>query len=183
MSGTELRLFLGITAPEALLEALPALREEVGNPPGLRWVPEENLHLTVLFLGNVAEEMLPNLQTMIGQALTEFCPFSLTFDRFCFAPKSHRPRMIWARYRKQPDFRQLVNRMTDLYDQIKPGQQQRKSPIPHVTLARLRDFRPSPEHHVFPRGRHEFEVKSLVLWASELHPEGARYRVMEEWDL
>jgi 2'-5' RNA ligase len=51
MSGTELRLFLGITAPEALLEALPALREEVGNPPGLRWVPEENLHLTVLLSG------------------------------------------------------------------------------------------------------------------------------------
>ena len=45
-----MRLFVALTLPEEIREALAALENGL---PGVRWVPEENLHLTLRFIGEV----------------------------------------------------------------------------------------------------------------------------------
>ena len=204
-SPAEKRLFLGIPAPEGIFQPLQSLRQALEAQSGIRWVKAENLHVTVFFFGQVAEEMIPNLIEMIRATLREFAPFELIFDQFVPAPKARKPRMIWARYHKTETFRLLVNRITDLYAQIQPRQQQRKSPVPHITVARLRaevavrhsEVSNSKESEVSNSKREgagsalslsavqhfrvlhsaapTFQVERLVLWSSDLQPGGAVY--------
>ena len=154
------------------------------NLNGVRWIPEKNLHITIFFFGNVAEEMVDNLISLIQIGLKNRNPFELEFDRYTLAPRPDNPRMIWARYKKEPAFKQLVESMQRLYEQISPKQQNRKSPIPHVTLARMRDFAPGKKldfkRHLPPK---YIKVEEIILWESELTPQGAVYKVVERFSL
>jgi len=194
-SPTEKRLFLGIPAPAGIIPPLRELQASLEGTSGIRWVKEENLHITVFFFGNVSEEIIPNLIEMIRITLKAFRPFELAFDQFYLAPKPSRPRMIRARYHKAETFRHLVNRITDLYEQISPEQQQRRSPTPHITVARLRGLRqlelpPDPvgTHHdvSLPRTTHHnvsIHVTNLILWSSDLQPSGAVYEPLARFSL
>lgn len=180
-SPTEKRLFLGIPAPAGIIPPIRELQDSLEGTSGIRWVKEENLHITVFFFGNVSEDLIPNLIEMIRITLKEFRPFELEFDQFYLAPKPSRPRMIWARYHKAEDFRLLVNRITDLYEQIQPQQQQRRSPTPHITVARLRGGPTSATvetHHDV-----SIHVTDLILWSSDLQPSGAVYEPLARFSL
>ncbi len=181
-SPTEKRLFLGIPAPAGIFTPLRALQEKLADAPGIRWIADENLHITVFFFGNVAEELIPNLIEMIRIALRGFEPFELIFDQFCLAPKGRDPRMIWARYHKAEAFRLLVRRITDLYEQIQPELQVRRSPVPHVTVARLGGD-VGPHYNVPLQANASFRADTLVLWSSDLQPGGAVYEVVARFEL
>lgn len=178
------RLFLGIPLPKEVSQNMMAFSKPYHEFPGIRWIPENNLHITTYFFGSVADEMVENLKSLIYLALRDTATFELEFDRYCFAPGKKDPRMVWARYKKSSSFRELVSQISALYLRVKPDQQMRKSPVPHVTLARLRDFRLheqiSFEHHL-PPGR--LKIKELFLWESFLQPSGAVYEIMEKYEL
>lgn len=176
----EQRLFLGIPLDPATQRVLTQAHHI--QAPGLRWIAPENLHITLYFFGVVPIEMSDNLHALLDLALAEIEGFRLTFDRYVRAPKPCSPRMIWARYHKHEAFRDLVQQLHALYQQIDPSIQMRKSPIPHVTLARLRDWDGSgwPLRMPVPPA---LPVKNVVLWQSTLTPQGAKYEVRGRWKL
>lgn len=183
-SADDLRLFLGIAAPEKIKSPIADLKAQNDRLQGVRWVPPENLHVTAYFFGNVKEEMLPNLVAMIREGVRDIGSFTLTFRDFYLAPKASQPRMIWTRYHKAEAFRHLVQRITFLYEQIDPHLQTRKSPVPHITIARLKNWR---ERHYVELGvevnNPDFTVDELVLWRSKLTPKGAVYSEMARFRL
>ena len=183
-SATELRLFLGVALPREMRRNLEAFAMRHAGLPGIRWTAPENLHLTAFFLGNVAPEMLPNLLSLLQVALRGIAPFELRFSRFRLAPKTRDPHMIWAQFEKQENWLQLVRQIDELYAQIQAQALNRRGPIPHITLARLKpgfdtaalEFPPSLRPESLP-------IRQLVLWQSLLLPEGTRYRVVQRFDL
>ncbi len=178
VAGMEQRLFLGIPLDRATRQVLTQTHGI--QTPGLRWIPPENLHLTLYFFGAVPIEMTDNLYALLDLALAEGEGFTLTFDRYVLAPKPRSPRMIWARYHKHEAFRALVQQLHALYQQIDPSIQMRKSPIPHVTLARLREWDGSGWPLGIPAPP-PLPVKHVVLWQSTLTPKGAQYEVKKRW--
>jgi len=176
----EQRLFLGIPLDQATQQVLTQAHRI--QAPGLRWVPPENLHITLYFFGAVPIEMSDNLHALLDLALAEVEGFRLTFDRYVLAPKPRNPRMIWARYHKHEAFRAWVQQLHTLYQQIDPSIQMRKSPIPHVTLARLRDWDGSGWPLEIPPAP-SLPVSNAVLWQSTLTPDGAQYEVRRRWKL
>ncbi|MCB0844906.1 MAG: RNA 2',3'-cyclic phosphodiesterase [Bacteroidetes bacterium] len=178
------RLFLGVPLSNKITSPMIELGNSLNNLKGIRWIPEQNLHVTVFFFGNVKAEMIENLISLIQVGLKNIRPFQLEFDQYTLAPRPKDPRMIWARYKKEPAFKELVESMQVLYEQIAPRQQNRKSPIPHITLARLKHFDPDTkldlQRHLPPQ---ILKVGEVVLWKSELRPEGADYRVVERFNL
>jgi 2'-5' RNA ligase len=178
------RLFLGIPIPADHLGAFADLRQSQPALPGLRWVREGNLHITVYFFGKVQTEQMDNLFSLLQLSLQEQAPFSLHFRNYQFAPRPKSPRMIWARYEKSEAFQKLGQSVHRLYQQIEPELQVRLKPKPHVTLARLKkpdlgqiDLKsvPTPSSLI--------EVERLVLWESVLRPEGAVYSVRKTFPL
>ncbi|MEZ4775850.1 MAG: RNA 2',3'-cyclic phosphodiesterase [Bacteroidia bacterium] len=176
------RLFLGIPLPEKVLFPLNDFVRPHQNLKNIRWVPADNLHITVYFFDNVPEERVENLISLISVGLRQTRSFGLDFDRYCFAPQAKDARMIWARYRKSDAFRDLVTCIHTLYRQIAP-QQIRKSPVPHITLARLRDFSDHRLLNLRFNQPPQLPVNELILWESHLRPEGAWYEVVRRFGL
>jgi len=134
------RLFIGIEIPDSLRQEIDVFRKKHEQLNGVKWVKLENLHITVSFFGKVPREMLPNLLEMIRVVLLETDPFELTIDGYALGPDSRNARMIWIKWKKNSQFKDLSQRIHRLYCQIDPSHQQRKSPVPHITIARFKDF-------------------------------------------
>jgi 2'-5' RNA ligase len=175
------RLFLGIPVDVATQRALRQWQQQQPARAGQRWVPAGNRHVTLYFFGAVPVEMMSNLQALLTLALQGQPRFDLPFEGYCLAPKASEPRMIWARYAKHPAFRALVQQVHQLYQQIDATQQIRKSPTPHVTLARLKQW--DPTQSLPPGLAPPLPVTDVVLWESVATAHGSRYEAQQRWTL
>jgi 2'-5' RNA ligase len=183
MDQVSLRLFLGIPLPPKVLRLLEAYQATHPAVEGLVWVRPELLHITQYFFGPVPAEMQENLQSLLSLALKNQAAFLLTFQRMTLAPPGKPARMIWARYQKSKAFKELSEQIHQLYAQVQPEIPYRKNPIPHVTLARLRQADNSWAITLPSRPLPDFVVKELLLWESSLGPEGPVYTQLARYRL
>ncbi len=181
-----LRLFLGIPLSSEVISNINLFKSQNEHLNHLKWVVEKNLHITVCFFGNTPEEMLENLHALIGLSLQKQSAFELRFDRYMFGPSKKEKRMVWCRLKKNASFRQLVLSVVHLYQQINPSFQQRKSPIPHITLARIKKTDIIDTSQLFLHHSPLLEklyVDHLILWKSTLTPKGSIYEVVHTYSL
>ncbi|MEM7660098.1 MAG: RNA 2',3'-cyclic phosphodiesterase [Bacteroidota bacterium] len=177
------RLFLGIPLPDFVEKSLLGWQETQPRLPGIKWVRHDQWHLTVYFFGGVEEEMMGNLESLIQLALREQKSFELSFQGWATAPPRKEPRMLWARYQRHPEFDGMVAKLRGLYQQIQPDLPSRFKPIPHVTLARLKTPDLAREITWPEKSLPNFQVKEVVLWESELTPEGPEYQIARRYRL
>lgn len=184
-SSTNHRLFLGVELPDEWRQPLASFIEAHQEIPGIRWTPLQNLHLTTYFIGTVPAEVLPNLMALIQIGLSSLFPFDLTFSTLQIAPKASEARMIWAGFEKSPAFTHTVLHLHETLGPFLPQQQQvRKSPKPHITLARLRQFEAFEQIDLHcPIEPKTLEVREMILWESISGPAGAQYKELSRYIL
>ena len=132
-----MRLFVAVDPPPQLRDSLDAAigaRDEQ-----LRWVPPEQWHLTLVFCGEVTEQVVPELTERLGRAAARTSPFALRLQGAGTFPKqAARTRVLWAGVGGD------VPAMTRLAERCAAAA--RRSGIdvedrsfrPHLTLARAR---------------------------------------------
>lgn len=176
---------MGLELPTEWRQALAAFTAAHQQVPGIRWTPLQNLHLTTYFIGAVPTEILPNLMSLIQVGLSHLVPFDLTFSTLQFAPKASEARMIWAGFEKSSTFTHAVLHLHETLGPFLPQQQQvRKSPKPHITLARLRQFEGFDQVDLHsPLALKTLEVQEMILWESISGPAGVRYRELNRFIL
>ena len=77
-----MRVFYGISLPEAIRRKTAALAEAAaGRIPG-RYALPENHHLTLAFLGDVAPELIPDVQAVLARTITAFSAPKITVQSF-----------------------------------------------------------------------------------------------------
>jgi RNA 2',3'-cyclic 3'-phosphodiesterase len=172
--GRALRLFVAIPLPAKLKAILAGLRTELD---GARWVPIENLHLTLRFLGETHEDAA---EALVGELpLIAFEAFEVEINGVGTFPNVRDPRVLYARVVPTSyltSLQQDVERMTESL-----GFEPESRPYrPHITLARLR--RPDPRNVRTSirsmRVEAAFVVESVGLYQSELTAVGARHRLL-----
>jgi 2'-5' RNA ligase len=91
-----MRLFFAVRVSDAITkdigQALKAF--PLRNPPW-RWIPPENLHITLKFLGDVDERALPDLREIAADAAKRVKPFRVVYGPFGGFPHLSRPRVIF----------------------------------------------------------------------------------------
>lgn len=91
-----IRTFFAVSPPEpvrlAAVHEARALRERAGR--AVRWVPEENLHVTLQFLGNIDPVVIPTLTQHVGVELASVAPFTVRLGGLMAFPGPRRPRVI-----------------------------------------------------------------------------------------
>lgn len=168
-----MRLFIAIELPDNLKAALGRLRVDI---PGARWVPPEQLHLTLAFLGEVEETAVGELGKAL--ALIQMYPFQLSFSGTGCFPNRHRPRVLWAGVEPQPRLMQFAARVHEVV--LACGIPQEDRPFsPHITLARLK-FPAVREVDAFlamPQKQEllPFPVSEFTLFQSMLTQKGASH--------
>lgn len=163
------RLFFAIWPDETIRSGIVARRECLGRI-GRRRVPEHNLHLTLLFLGDQPAERMAAFEAAAASASVPGC--ELILDRFGWFARAG---VVWLGGEAPDCLRQLV---AELKATLSPnGLDFDKRPFrPHVTLfrkIRKRPRLPSIEPLTWP-------VRDFVLVESL---PGQPYRVVGRWPL
>ncbi|GAI04641.1 unnamed protein product, partial [marine sediment metagenome] len=149
-------------------------------------IKKENLHLTLLFIGSVKDEEIPQICQIVKNIAQTQKPFSLRFEKVCYGPPSKMPpRLIWLDLEKKPELLTLAEK---LKKEMAEGSILRKIEkrgfSPHITLGRIRTWqwkRIEPEER--PDIERElslnFEVKSIEIMESILKRTGSEYIILE----
>ncbi|HLD36602.1 MAG TPA: RNA 2',3'-cyclic phosphodiesterase [Planctomycetota bacterium] len=92
-----MRLFIAITLDESIREKLSAVQSELQQiQPDMKPVKPDNIHLTVRFLGEVAEENLPELMRAIA-VVQNYPAFELDVKGLGAFPVERQPKVVWVR--------------------------------------------------------------------------------------
>ena len=168
------RMFAAIELPDRITDALADLNPRL---PGLRWLPASMQHLTLVFLAAVPEEALQRLIESLDAI--DMPPFALELTDLGTFGRRRNPTVVWTGVAEPPPaLYQLQRRVRDAA--LAAGLEMDDKPFrPHVTLARCKglskqDLRPLIEAHR-ESAFGAFEVTGFALFASELHPDGARH--------
>ncbi|WP_100402070.1 RNA 2',3'-cyclic phosphodiesterase [Bacillus sp. FJAT-42315] len=126
--------FFALALPESVKKQLHQVFHE-HNLPFARAVHEQDLHLTLAFLGEAEEEKLEKARENMAEVLRTFSPFSLTIDSFGTFGKQEQPRIFWAGVKQEPKLHQLQQAVSSACREA--GFQLESRPFrPHITLAR-----------------------------------------------
>ena len=161
--------------PTALRQRLAALPLDL---PGLRRVPPQQLHVTLYFIGD--SEQTGAISDALAQI--EAAPVSLALQG-----SGRWSGVLWAGLRQDAALSDLHRSVTQAMVGcgLKP---ERRAFHPHVTLGRFRAQRPPARLNAWLRSRRSLRssatpVHEFCLYASELTPAGARYRILQRYPL
>lgn len=174
-----LRLFVAIDPPETVRNRL----QQVQRAGGVRWVPVEQLHLTLLFLGNVPADRLEPLSRELA-AIRER-EFTLTLGELGCFPAMRAPRVLWIGLERQPLLDSLAAAVRQTAD-VCDLPLEEKPFTPHITLGRVKE----PAHfqlrpwlqHAAPQHL-SFHVREFALIRSLMTPQGAVHRQLQAFPL
>jgi RNA 2',3'-cyclic 3'-phosphodiesterase len=180
-----IRAFIAIElSPEiqaGLQQAGKTLQTRTGVLP-VRWVPVKNIHLTLVFLGDVVAASLEALKAMLGSEITGHRSFEMTVGRLGAFPSLRKPRIIWIGVSAPPDLLSLQHSIAQ--GTVHLGYPAEDRPFsPHLTLGRV-SKNASPEQvrkigEILEIEKIEtlgtMPVASVNLYQSDLQPGGAVY--------
>lgn len=131
-----IRLFVAIPVPEELRRRMAMLCTGV---QGARWSPEENLHLTLGFIGEVTEDRLPDIAAQLDRV--RCAPFPLRLSGAGHFETRQRVRALWIGVESNPDLFALQERVVAALGRAGIAIEKRRF-LPHVTVARLKGAAP-----------------------------------------
>jgi 2'-5' RNA ligase len=185
VEGKTHRLFVALEPPDAVRRRIAArataLRQAAGrHAEDVRWVPVENLHLTVQFLGAVPEQRVESVADAVRAAAAASRPLALEVKGAGGFPNARRPRVIWLGL--EGDVESARALVADVGRRLAPlGFAPEARPwSAHLTLGRASDPRGAPGlgGALVARAQEDgipWRAGELVLIESHLSPKGPRY--------
>jgi len=183
-----LRLFIAVTLPQAALEACARESKRVEKAlgqlaRGVRFPRGEGLHFTLKFLGPTPQEMVAAIRGALEIAAREVEPFSLTLGGLQAFPSSRKPRVVFLGVREGGE--PMTRLAAAVEERVAPlgFATEARGFTPHVTLARVKDFKAAPQigERLATLEAIEIarvEVREVALMLSQLDSQGSRYSAL-----
>lgn len=171
-------------ARQQLIGAVERIRRDI--PQGIQWANPDGWHLTLKFLGNIRASGVGPLLECLGPVTAGHRPFPLQLAGLGMFPNRRKPRVLWAGVGGGLD---ALARLQQLAEEAITGlgyPPEQRPFAPHITLGRPRrnvsDAQLSRIGAVVsglaPPSPVRWQVESVDVMQSELHPSGARYTVL-----
>lgn len=182
-----IRSFIAVPlAPEIRRGAVRLIDRLRQDDDGIKWVPTDNLHLTLKFLGEVDNTEIPRVCDVIADVTEQFDPFDLSFSGTGGFPDTERPRVLWVGIGGATEsLIRLVGQLEKELAQLgfKPEPRDYR---PHLTLGRTRGGSRRAGSEVVERLKAQskielgsMQVETLQVYASFLDKSGPTYQVMD----
>ena len=179
-----MRLFVAINLP-------PTTREEIYDDAAplraaasaVKWVAAPLLHVTLKFLGERDEALVPAYHNAIRLAAARHAPIDVRTTAPGAFPNFRRPRVVWVGMTGEAELRALAGDVDRVFQDLGIPAESRAFRA-HLTLGRVRaELSPHDAAALAeaaglawePRG---FAVRTIDLMHSELGPRGPRYSVL-----
>lgn len=181
----KLRLFIAVPIEK---EAANQLEREINSikkrtKKNVRFIPQENWHFTLVFLGDQKRELIPEIKKSI-QKTTESQKFELPkieIEKINYGPPGRTARMIWAiaSYKTSAALGKIKK---DLEKNLEGAgikwQKEERTYNAHITIARFNPYPLSELPKIEKAVNVVHKAISIDLLKSELTKEGAKYKVL-----
>ncbi|MCD6468613.1 MAG: RNA 2',3'-cyclic phosphodiesterase [Thermoplasmata archaeon] len=182
-------VFRGFIAVE--VECSPSLLEfmrELKNAPAqLKIVEPKNVHLTLKFLGNTEEEIVPDLEKVMRQSVEGVSSFEVNLHGVGVFPNENYITVIWVGIEKGQELVSIAGKLDELLQSL--GYKRERRPFsPHLTVARVKHVKDKDALVSLLKKYSEVEfgeinVDSIKLKKSVLTPKGPIYTTLKEVEL
>jgi 2'-5' RNA ligase len=176
-----IRLFVALSLPEYVEDELAGLERGI---PGARWVPPENLHLSLRFIGEVRESDAEDIDALLSGIRAR--GFDLTFRSVGYFGTLQKAHTVWAGVERNDALNHLHDKVDRAVVRAGLPHEGRKF-SPHVTLARIKGETGHhlanflAEHGTFRLG--PVRIREFSLYASFLKTSGAVYERLADYAL
>jgi 2'-5' RNA ligase len=180
-----IRTFIAIETGKAVRDRIIALQETLARTGAqVNWVERDNIHLTLLFLGEVDDRTLPELCRAVSENTCKHSPFAMSIETVGCFPNPRRPRVVWVGVGAG------VQEVCSLHDDLEESllelgcyRREERKYTPHLTLGRIKSDRPAESlamaiasHSTWKAGT--TTVTEVLVMSSQLTPDGPVYTIM-----
>jgi 2'-5' RNA ligase len=178
------RLFIAIKIKpdDAFMQQFRELKEALKHEP-IKWVEEHNIHITLKFLGETEEAVIPAIGEALHAVAGRTKPFRFSLEGLGIFGSKYEPRVLWTAI--QP-YDTLAALMLTVHDAMKPlgFEKDRQNLVPHLTLGRIKFLRDKKGFHETVADFKEMAsapmtAAGMILFESILKKEGPEYLMIQ----
>lgn len=181
------RLFIAIDPEPALLDTIFRLTSTMKREfpvEGVRYTSPQNLHLTLLFLGDTEEGLIPKLKDSLAKICQNIKEFDLEFADLGAFPSRNNPRIIWLGVSNPASVTALAKAIIQNNGLV--AEPDKGQFTPHLTLGRVDERARGGASETFSRMFAKLgnvkagttRIREVLLYQSVLKPGGPVYTVL-----
>ncbi len=179
MTETNDRLFIAVSVSDDIKRFLTDIQDRL-KQNGIRasWVHENNMHLTLKFLGSTNGEVFEQLKTRLQKAVSSSSPFYLSAGGLGVFPSVKSPKVLWSKVTGETEKLEGLHSSVEKELSTLGFQKEKKRFHPHFTIGRTKGRVNSRtvfemiEQYSFFRSK-PYQVTGLHIFKSDLKPKGA----------
>ncbi len=174
-----MRCFIAIDAGGVRKAVEALIRDLRKTDADVRWVPTGGMHLTLKFLGETEEALIPKIESSLRAVASRHSRFVLTVAGTGAFPGYSRPRVLWVGIEGSEELKRLYEDIELEMERLGYSREKRAF-RPHLTIGRVRSgdgLGPVVEKLKGYKGMEfgKIDVGEVVLMRSILKPTGAEY--------
>ncbi len=175
-----MRCFIAIDIPASIKEAIDNITGKLSRSSAdIRWIPSKNVHLTLKFLGEVEDAVLPDIEKRISISCEAMGAFSINIRGIGAFPDFKHPNVLWMGIDRSNSLEDIYLSIEDSLKEMGFEKDNRRF-SPHLTIARIKDrkgidtvFKELYTYKDTFFG--SIDVNEVLLMKSVLKPAGAEY--------
>lgn len=174
------RLFVAIRPPKRVRDQLLRI---MGSVSGVRWQTDDQLHLTLRFIGEIDRHRAEDVAAAL--AAIHHSPFDIALNGLGTFGSRGQPETIWAGVTPLDSLKALHKKVDHACMRV-GLEPERRAFSPHITLARLKRGSGSVAGLLESAGgmtSEPFPIDSFALFESQLTPDGAVYSIVTRYAL
>ncbi|BCX15385.1 MAG: RNA 2',3'-cyclic phosphodiesterase [Candidatus Parcubacteria bacterium] len=171
-----MRLFLAFDLDQKDKDRLKLTLHKIKKDfPLEKWIPEENWHLTLAFLGNIYDdETIKQLASLLQIVSKKQPTITTTIYKIDFAPpQTIVKRMIWAYLKNTEELENIYQKIKTSLNKMNIQQISQNNFLPHINLVRLQKTYKNKQLN--QQTNINITLQTITLYQSILRPEGAKY--------
>ena len=182
------RIFIAINLPGDIKKVLSSYEKKWRELPA-KWVNQDNLHITLIFLGDLTDLELGEVCVATKDVVEKYKSFNLNLNKISYGPNEKLPpKMIWVSGEKSKELLVLKNELESSLLEKVNFRPENRGFTPHITLARISSFgframeieeRPEVNENIDLT----FTVESIDVMESVLKKTGPKYTIIESHQL
>lgn len=189
------RIFIAINLPQDIKKKLADYEKKWSELPA-KWVSRDNLHITLIFLGDLTDIELGEVCVTTKEIVKNYNSFNINLNKVGYGPDNKiPPKMIWASGdplpHKASEGQRKISELSLLKKDLEEALLQKVNFIPenrgftpHITMARISTFKwraiePEERPEVNENIDLEFTVESIDVMESVLKKSGPEYIIIE----
>ena len=177
-----MRTFLAVEIDPAMRQAAAALQAALGKSvAGVRWAAPATMHVTLQYLGEVADRDLHTVCKVVDAVTRRLPPFGLRLGGVGAFPNLRRPKTVWAGVTDgAADLQRLFAALEDGLTAVGAYRREARAYTPHLTLGRVTteddnaDLAAVLPKHLTWAGGHT-TVEEVTVFTSRLQRDGPEY--------